>query len=189
MRNGSRRKESNRSSKNERQTAARLKSIAIAIVLSCCNVLYHSIICQEDVLDSHGFPDWTIKKPFKVNSSTNVVLFYNAYIPMNESRHAAAIAIVNEQIGQIQSPTNETYELRFNTIGHKKSATFVHQACSKSKFVSCHHLRHYPDGSFEDVTLSEVYDYCQSHSYATVVYLHSKGTFIPKCCCWHVNIK
>jgi hypothetical protein len=41
---------------------------------------------------------------------------------------------------------------------------------------ACVHMKHYDEG-FEDLTLTKLHNYCHEHTEASVIYLHSKGSF------------
>jgi hypothetical protein len=114
------------------------------------------------------------------NIST-IALFYNIYIPLDDEDDIEnAKRIVREQLGQISAAnlilhSSSPVILYYNTIGNPSVITdsFMADICTD---FACVHLKHYSEG-FEDLTLTEMHNYCHQHADATVICLHSKGSF------------
>jgi hypothetical protein len=123
-------------------------------------------------------------------------IFYNAYLPLENTTEASAI--IEEQLQQINNSHGATrpglapVKINLLTIGDPIGAEKVRAYCSTETNLDCEHLQHHEDGSFEDVTLSRLYDFCSNQETddnkldpstsphdPIVVYLHSKGTYHP----------
>jgi hypothetical protein len=110
-------------------------------------------------------------------------LFYNIYLPFETDGIGNAKWIVREQLGQISAARLDSHAsshvvLYYNTIGNADAITdkFIADQCAN---FTCVHMHHYAEG-FEDLTLTELYHYCDDHADAIVIYLHSKGSFHNK---------
>ncbi|KAL7578827.1 hypothetical protein ACA910_016047 [Epithemia clementina (nom. ined.)] len=126
------------------------------------------------------------------------MIFYNIYVPNETQGQAHALAIVAEQLQQIKnsyavhgsSSSNKTetttefvVHLFYNTIGtdHILKQTWMEQQVNTRRNnngykVQVHFGQHYNQAN-EDVTLQDLYDFCQVHPQARAIYLHSKGSF------------
>jgi hypothetical protein len=115
-----------------------------------------------------------------LDSPPPLALFYNLYIPHTEDDINNAKRIVREQLGQMAAANLSMHSssdvvLYYNTIGNETVdvESLMEEVCVG---FACVHMKHYEQG-FEEVTLTEVYNYCQEHTNASVIYLHSKGSF------------
>lgn len=117
------------------------------------------------------------------SSSPPFAIFYNIYIPADKGLKSVnkALQVVEEQLDQVASSyvtslENKSATVYYNTIGMELAHIEIDRICSEKDKVTCRHLQHFAQGQ-EDVTLQNVYDYCQTHESERVVYIHSKGTF------------
>ena len=112
--------------------------------------------------------------------ATTSAIFYNIYIPPNETKSARALEIISEQLKDIASaitidPIPVVY---YNTIGLNATAS-IQSLCSSNR-LPCHHVVHSPSAD-EGITIQALHDYCNqtgsSRDSMYVTYLHSKGTY------------
>mmetsp|Transcript_7341 Transcript_7341/g.16691 ORF Transcript_7341/g.16691 Transcript_7341/m.16691 type:complete len:437 (-) Transcript_7341:985-2295(-) len=102
-------------------------------------------------------------------------IFFNIYLGGSSSGELSPRIHRNlkEQLGQIKSSNvSRRSILYYNTIGGME-ANRSSFACPTAQ---CVHLDHYERG-WEDVTLTQLRDYCRVHPNRTVSYLHNKGSF------------
>jgi hypothetical protein len=117
---------------------------------------------------------------FSLDTLPPLALFYNLYIPHTEDDINNAKRIVREQLGQIAAANLSMHSssdvvLYYNTLGNETLdvASLMEEVCVG---FACVHMKHYDEG-FEDLTLTKLHNYCHEHTEASVIYLHSKGSF------------
>ena len=124
------------------------------------------------------------------NATKPWIIFYNIYIPEGVEGQAHARSILKQQIDQVKESYAATgpsqhnspsispapVHLFYNTIGAEGALPFEWMQEQGSPTIRMHFGKHYPHAN-EDATLQDIYDFCQVHSHAQVIYLHSKGTF------------
>ena len=128
----------------------------------------------EDWLAQHEQPE-TENLPVKQSPTTDLAVFYNAYI--SHEQPELAHQIIEEQIDTISksyaaSPHINT-TVFYVTVGRSLPDDFMGRVCTERN-MKCQHLKHYREG-FEDLTLALLYDHCQRNPDQKVMYLHSKG--------------
>jgi hypothetical protein len=65
--------------------------------------------------------------------------------------------------------------LYYNLVGGPNMTDL--NICDEQSVLDCKRMNHYPEGGNEELTLQELYDYCQSHPVERVIYMHNKGSF------------
>ena len=146
--------------------------------------------------ESNGVEERSISSNSDISTlakGSNLIIFYNLYIPHDTEGIANAVSVVKDQIGQIASAlksmeddenSSATKEKRgvvlYNLIGNYAftSQQMVDQCHMLHPRLDCHLIRHYENAS-ESVTLNNLHDFCSKdeHQSHRVVYLHSKGSY------------
>jgi hypothetical protein len=88
----------------------------------------------------------------------DIPFFYNVYLA-NQDDHDRVQNRIMDQLSHLKYYHRPVY---VHTIGHPLSTLLQHH-----------------EKAFEKVTLNSLWEYCQSHPCAQVVYLHSKGSYHP----------
>lgn len=115
-------------------------------------------------------------------------IFYNIYIPPNNSTAAAdAVAIVTEQLQQVARSvaTRNEVIVHYVIIGDPVpllKGNMLNRLCQLlHKNLTCSLLDVY-DSATEEVTLQRMHDFCNENPKYRVSYIHSKGSY-------HANVK
>eukprot|EP00977_Amphora_coffeiformis_P021750 scaffold9857_cov195-Amphora_coffeaeformis.AAC.4 len=175
---------------------------------------YGGVDDVEDWMHQHTFAfgtsnsshstTWTSAEENNTNNNNNdrtVAIFYNFYVPKAPVNADRALSILNEQIKQLgnsflvrqQEMENYKVVLYYNTIGDPRNDvhTKMTTLCQEASIFACQHMEHYPDGTFEQVTLKAMLDFCQErpketsslssslsdeHYDTPVLYFHNKGS-------------
>ncbi len=107
-------------------------------------------------------------------SPSKSTIFYNIFIDPRDT--ANGIRIIKEQTQQMFQLLTDRKQpiptLYYNMIGYNYSEPF----CPST--MTCH-LNRYYSKAFEEVTIQNLYDYCQHHPRDIVYYLHNKGSYTP----------
>jgi len=125
----------------------------------------------------------------ELQSDSNLAIFYNVYLPLDEDnirRKEIMDNIFTSQIGilgesySVQSEKNKTktVKLFYNTIGFPLDHTWLKQTCAPFSNLQPVHLKHYETG-MEDVTLDALQEYCKENPTHHAIYVHPKGSFHP----------
>ena len=126
-----------------------------------------------------------------------LAIFYNVYVRPSPNNNETvgfsleqqkrddvsldlASTVIQEQINQLAHSPVASSEfqttLYYVTVG-RPVGDLVHRICSRhNSSWNCQHIQHHDNG-YEELTLSRLYDYCQTRPEETVMYFHSKGTF------------
>lgn len=125
------------------------------------------------------------------SSSSPVTVFYNLYVPSDEEGVSNALAVLTEQMEQLgqSSLTRESstqYNLPrvyYNLVGNPNGIppSVIESLCQGSG-LDCHLMHQFPDGTYEEVTLDMMHQYCSKHdskgsAHRRVIYFHSKGSY------------
>jgi hypothetical protein len=143
-------------------------------MISCCGILA-SLYCTVNILQNSELPfpsSRRVTSYFDQSSNRNhrpkndIPVFYNLYVnSSNEEELQQVTNIVNEQFSYLKS-------------WHQP--VFVHSIGQEYVIPHTTLLQHHQHAT-EMVTLRSLWEYCldDNHVNATVVYLHSKGSFHP----------
>jgi hypothetical protein len=116
--------------------------------------------------------------PYVPLSSTRIAVFYNVFVPLDGQQRARNI--MQEQLAFINNSSltrNGPVSVYYNTIGAYLDDFNTTTICESTKQLQCTHLHHYNVGTYEDVTLGRMHEFCAAHAQYKVVYVHSKGSF------------
>lgn len=102
----------------------------------------------------------------------NAHIFYNVFINPEAPKRSTDIA--REQMRQVANSTSlRNNKLYYNVIGENITDINV---CDEQPILDCKRMNTYAEGN-EELTLQELYDFCQSHPIDKVIYMHNKGSF------------
>lgn len=146
------------------------------VALVMCLLVFGTI----SSLGSHVWDWWIRAHPrwlFRRDDKTTAVVFYHIYIPPHKGKRGIqqALEIVEEQLTQIATlqPPAAVY---YVTTGVDQVARHQAQATCRQLGLTCQWMGHWSEGQ-ETLSLTRLYDFCQTHPSASVVYLHTKGSF------------
>ena len=121
----------------------------------------------------------SVPKSFPIQEPKHVV-FYNVFIPKENPQNS--IRIVREHVDQINNNATSGREelfpyqtitiLYYNRIGLEQQRSLPIQ-CPHG--MECRFLKWYESG-FEEVTLTDLHNYCRENPKDIVTYLHNKGS-------------
>lgn len=111
----------------------------------------------------------------------SVAVFYHVFIPPNKGKKGIqqSLDIVREQLTQITNglPNSRTVSVYYTTTGVYRVAKHeADRACHELGLDYCYWMGHWKEGQ-EELTLNHLHEYCHYNEDATVVYLHTKGSF------------
>ena len=111
-------------------------------------------------------------------TSNSTAVFYNLYLPFNktEAELSSGYQAIREQIGQIASSVRTPLKIHYVNIGERINPKQIQEICNQHNHLTCHQKGYFQEG-FEDLTLTELYNYCQEHPMDKVIYIHNKGSF------------
>lgn len=134
------------------------------------------------------------------DSNHGIAVFYNVYMAANQTTNTttaedaqlqkSAYDVIQEQIHQITASVQSSSLLEINivNIGAKLDPQRITEICATAAAVT-HNARHddlkcrilrYNETGWEDLTMTELYNYCQGRPQDKVIYMHNKGSFHPK---------
>lgn len=129
----------------------------------------------------------TTFESFDEASSTPFVGFYHIYVG-KDGGPSQALNVTKEQLSDLKesyavegNPYNKTFTLYYNTVGSRANldTNRIEEMCNRPpNKMRCIHMRHY-DGGFEEITLRDMQQFCESFPKHRVMYFHNKGSFHP----------
>lgn len=119
----------------------------------------------------------TLIAPAATQVDKQLAIFYNMFFPHNKSSWHTW-TIVAEQLEQISGSyvaSKKKITLYYNIVGRGVNSTWMPWLCEHYG-VDCRFLQHYEAGH-EDVTLTNLHEYCIQNPSKSVIYMHPKGSF------------
>lgn len=135
-----------------------------------------SVINDKLNVNFSNSPEWN-----NGASESKWAVFYNVFLSDKPYLAGMDKQIVEEQLQQVGESfanTEENLVVYYVSIGDKLDDEWIHQICSSKYNMTCEYRKHY-DSAHEEVTLTELHEYCQMYPDQSVVYMHNKGSLHP----------
>lgn len=156
---------------------------AVIVLFVALNTTLSSLSCANSKGFQFVLSGWKVTlatqtrstvEPTSIASKPSSAIFYNIFIDDRDT--ANGIRIIKEQTQQMYQLLSERKQpiptLYYNMIGHNYTEPF----CPSN--MTCLLNNYYPK-AFEEVTIQDLYQYCQEHPRDIVYYLHNKGSYTP----------
>lgn len=159
--------------------------VVVLVITIALNVARTTPTLHINTLENGGTPSERISYGFDDESGSGVAIFYNLFVPSDDEGVANALNVVKEQIRQLgqstlirENASNITMKMYYNLIGNKDGIPHeTMQSLCANVGLQCHLQRTFVEGTYEEVTLDMLHDYCVSHQDHRAIYFHSKGSF------------
>jgi hypothetical protein len=154
--------------KELRQKKRPARVIFVQIVLVSATIFCQLFLNRKRILEYapfHQIP-FTVGNIFpttKLSPTKDIPVFYNVYVA-NHGESDRVRALVTDQLSYLKEYHNPVY---VHTIGYPLSITNTTL------------LQHHTTNASELVTLHSLWEYCTTHPFEKVVYLHSKCSYHP----------